>query len=696
MGTLRLGSSVVVPSVTVNTSTPPVIQSLSVTPTTSSQTITAPSGVDGYSPISVSAVDNTIDNNIQASNIKSGVTILGVTGNVVELDGEQINITPTTSQQIITPTSPKNGITQATVSAVTSSIDANIQAGNIKSGVSILGVSGTVTELNGETQSVSLTSAAGDTFTPGTGKNAITSITVTPNNENRTVNPSTSSQSLTVNSGYSGNGTITVNPVTSAIDSNITAGNIKKNISILGVTGTYEGSGGTLITKTITRNGTYNASSDNADGYSQVTVDVPGGSRLPTGYSELEYISTDGNVYINTGINLASTDVIESEFKNAFSSSSGYGALYGIYALGESSALYANGTYYGYDGANSQISTGITIDTNWHKSIHDFVNGTLQLDNTTVSFTPFTFTNSVPCGLCARYSNNNYGYYWKGSVKAFKVKRNSVLICDFVPAIRNSDNVVGMYDLVSNTFFTGTGSGTFSAGPHIAIIHYKEFVSDTNGVLKPSLTQKFNLFNITVLEADGNNGYAYLFADCTFSDSPFDNDGSLSMINGYNSNYLGICEGMLKNCTNLNYSGLSGLSSIYGFNACKQMFQACGSLSSLDFASSLEIISGDNACYEMLSDCYNLYGDIEFTSLNTIEGYNAMGCMFAYTNISSLSFPALDSNSFGYDTSQFDYMLQGCSDVTVHFPAALESTLENWSSVQDGFGGTNTTVLFDL
>ena len=38
------------------------------------------------------------------------------------------------------------------------------------------------------------------------------------------------------------------------------------------------GGGSTLITKTITQNGTYNASSDNADGYSSVTVNVSGGS----------------------------------------------------------------------------------------------------------------------------------------------------------------------------------------------------------------------------------------------------------------------------------------------------------------------------------------------------------------------------------------------------------------------------------
>ena len=75
--------------------------------------------------------------------IKAGETILGITGNVVELNGDTETVTPTTSQQIITPTSPKNGFTQVTVNAVTSAIDNNIQASNIKNGVTILGVQGT-------------------------------------------------------------------------------------------------------------------------------------------------------------------------------------------------------------------------------------------------------------------------------------------------------------------------------------------------------------------------------------------------------------------------------------------------------------------------------------------------------------------------------------------------------------------------
>lgn len=55
----------------------------------------------------------------------------------------------------------------------------------------------------------------------------------------------------------------------------IKAENIKKDVQMLGVTGTHEGGGGTLIEKTITQNGTYSASADSADGYSKVTVAIP-------------------------------------------------------------------------------------------------------------------------------------------------------------------------------------------------------------------------------------------------------------------------------------------------------------------------------------------------------------------------------------------------------------------------------------
>ena len=120
----------------------PVINELNVTPTTSAQTITPETGVNGFAPVNVAAVDATIDANITAANIVSGTTILGVAGSAVELNGETVSITPTTSAQTITPTAPKNGITEVSVAAVDATIDANIIAENIKSGVTILNVLG--------------------------------------------------------------------------------------------------------------------------------------------------------------------------------------------------------------------------------------------------------------------------------------------------------------------------------------------------------------------------------------------------------------------------------------------------------------------------------------------------------------------------------------------------------------------------
>ena len=73
--------------------------------------------------------------------------------------------------------------------------------------------------------------------------NCIDSIT-TPNLTTLGVTPSTSAQTLTPTSPYNGFNQVDVSAVTSSIDANITAGNIKKDVQILGVTGTYEGSGG--------------------------------------------------------------------------------------------------------------------------------------------------------------------------------------------------------------------------------------------------------------------------------------------------------------------------------------------------------------------------------------------------------------------------------------------------------------------
>lgn len=62
-----------------------------------------------------------------------------------------------------------------------------------------------------------------------------------PTLQDKTVTPTTSEQTITADSGKDGLGTVTVSAVTAAIDVNIVSGNIKDGVTILGVTGTYEG-----------------------------------------------------------------------------------------------------------------------------------------------------------------------------------------------------------------------------------------------------------------------------------------------------------------------------------------------------------------------------------------------------------------------------------------------------------------------
>ena len=74
-----------------NVSVQPTLQTKNVSPSTSQQSITPDQNYDGLSEVTVGAVDNTIDNNIVSGNIKSGVTILGVSGSSSVVDTSDAN-----------------------------------------------------------------------------------------------------------------------------------------------------------------------------------------------------------------------------------------------------------------------------------------------------------------------------------------------------------------------------------------------------------------------------------------------------------------------------------------------------------------------------------------------------------------------------------------------------------------------------
>lgn len=106
----------------------------------------------------------------------------------------------------------------------------------------------------------------------------------------------------------------------------------------------------------------------------------------------------------------------------------------------------------------------------------------------------------------------------------------------------------------------------------------------------------------------------------------------------------------------------------------------------------LDELSGTDALNEAF---YNTQLTSVVISATKITGRRVLqGCFAKCNKLTTVIFTSLED--VGDETSQFDNMLQGVNGCTVSFPANMRSTLEGWTSIQNGFGGTNTTILYNM
>ena len=671
---------------------------LTVNPSTEEQIITPAGNYTGFDEVTVNPVTNEIDENITANNIKDGVTILGVTGEVVELNADSLSVTPTTSAQTITPTSPINGFNEVNVSAVTSSIDSNIIAGNIKSGVTILGVQGTVTELDGETKSVSLTNSAGQTFTPTSPKNAITSITVTPNNEARTVTPTTSQQSLSVNSGYSGNGTITVNAVTSSIDSNIIAGNIKSGVTILGVSGTVTELNGETKSVSLTNSAgqTFTPTSPK-NAITSITVTPNNQARTVTPTTSQQSLT------VNTGYSGNGTITVNAVTSDIDSDIKATNIKSGVNILG------VNGSVVELNGSSRSVSltssSGQTFNPESGKNAITSI--TVTPNNQTRTVTPTTSQQSLSV---------NSGYSGNGTIT--------------VNAVTSSiDQNIQPENIKKDVVILGT-TGTYEGSGGIGITRE---VSANGTYQMPASDFTFSLPSNAI--DVGKNALYFAFYYCTSLTSV--DLSSLTKISGNSALYSAF-----QNCSYLTTVDLSSLTTVSGMNTFRSAFQICTSLTSVDL-SSLTTVSGNYAFQYAFAGCTSLTS-VDLSSLQIIgeEVYSSYqlnvgqfsSCFSGCNNLTSISFPNLekiyctgDSTAFygtfanndkieklyfpKLDTITYGtgagstnqnackVVFSGCSALTeLHFGAANQAAIEASSgySTAWGRGAGNVTIYFDL
>ena len=205
--------------------------------------------------------------------------------------------------------------------------------------------------------------------------------------------------------------------------------------------------------------------------------------RLPGTYTELEYLESTGTQCIDTGVQLTS-DNVTYEWEAKDNSDNVNTALFGAeYEQPEatedgrlfSGLLYGSnqrrGVYVGKNwGAFGGYSSSDAMFHSWSLVINSNHTAYLVKDGTTVSAGSWTSElnkmNSIFL-YCNRYRGISVGEHAKVAFKYFKIIDNGNVVFHGIPARRNSDNVLGIYDTVSKTFKTNLGSGTFVAGPDV-------------------------------------------------------------------------------------------------------------------------------------------------------------------------------------------------------------------------------------
>ena len=199
-----------------------------------------------------------------------------------------------------------------------------------------------------------------------------------------------------------------------------------------------------------------------------------GASRLPTGYTELESISNTSASYIDTGY-IPNTDTQLSIVANIHRGTTSWQTLFGA-----RDAINPGGTEYAFFvrlNDNYNFYPRITGDTytympnqTYDEKIEISIIGTtatvVKQNGTSYSYTQTGSLSNLSTTLAIFALHNQTGYVDNGIIDlySFKIYENNVIVKEFVPCKRNSDDVIGLFDIINNVFYTNQGTGSFTAG----------------------------------------------------------------------------------------------------------------------------------------------------------------------------------------------------------------------------------------
>lgn len=213
-------------------------------------------------------------------------------------------------------------------------------------------------------------------------------------------------------------------------------------------------------------------------------------SLLPIEYQEVEYLESTagGGQYIDTGFNadasatteydivfMMRTDLTHSVcglIQQAGGTMYGYcGLLYKEKTAG--TQTYDFGFFFGADTEPLYNASGnISLNTKYDVKLNTSTRY-LNIDGTDVASTA-SVTTSYNSHIYL-FGNHRIGGYMDtmegGNTRIYSfIKKNNstnAKSMELVPCYRRADSVAGMYDMISESFFTNAGSGTFTVGPDV-------------------------------------------------------------------------------------------------------------------------------------------------------------------------------------------------------------------------------------
>ena len=227
---------------------------------------------------------------------------------------------------------------------------------------------------------------------------------------------------------------------------------------------TFNTNGGNKISPQIV---TYNEEYENLPTPTREGYTFAGWSLVPEEYQQVEYIKSDGNSYIDTGITLQNEFKINLSFiSNQVTSGeqpiiSTWSSNFNYWNLFVTSSgaldLYVKAHKYANTGALTLGETNIVVIQ------RDGNNFSLKQNSSTTSFSNSTLTentNTVKIFKRGDLKNNSYV-----SISNVQIKKSNNLVMNLIPCYKKTDVAnPGLCDTVTGHFYENDGTGTFTKG----------------------------------------------------------------------------------------------------------------------------------------------------------------------------------------------------------------------------------------